>query len=48
MRLTFRATATGPVLVVVTAYQELCPLVQVVTGGKTCLPSTVPKACSSG
>jgi hypothetical protein len=38
MRLTFRATATGPVLAVVTAYKELCPLVQVVTGGKTMPP----------
>jgi hypothetical protein len=34
MRLTFRATATSPALAVVTAYQELCPVVQVVTGGK--------------
>ena len=34
MRLTFRATATGPVLAVVTAYRELCPVVQVVVGGK--------------
>lgn len=34
MRLTFRATPTGPALAVVTAYQQLCPLVQVVTGGK--------------
>jgi hypothetical protein len=34
MRLTFRVAAAGPVLAVVTAYQELCPVVQVVTGGK--------------
>lgn len=34
MRLTFRATATGPALAEVTAYRELCPEVQVVIGGK--------------
>jgi hypothetical protein len=35
MQLTFRATATGPVLAVVTAHQELCPVVSLVIGGKT-------------
>jgi hypothetical protein len=34
MQLTFRATATGPALAVVSAHQELCPLVSVVIGGK--------------
>ena len=33
MRLTFRATATGPALAVVTAHQELCPVVSLVVGG---------------
>jgi hypothetical protein len=35
MQLTFRAAAGGPALAVVTAHQELCPLVSVVIGGKT-------------
>jgi len=38
MRLTFRASAAGPVVAMVTAYQELCPLVQFVTGRKTMPP----------
>jgi hypothetical protein len=37
-RLAFRASAGGRELAVVTAYQELCQLVNVVTGGKT-MPS---------
>jgi hypothetical protein len=35
MQLTFRATAAGPALAVVTAHQELCQLISVVIGGKT-------------
>jgi hypothetical protein len=38
MRLTFRASAGSRELAVVTAYEELCQLVGVVTGGKT-MPS---------
>ena len=34
MQLTFRATAGGPALAVVTAYQELCPLVHVTVRGE--------------
>jgi hypothetical protein len=38
MQLTFRASATGPALAVVTAYQELCPEVSLVIGGKQMPP----------
>ena len=34
MQLTFRATAGGPALAVVTAHQQLCPEVSLVIGGK--------------
>ncbi len=38
MQLTFRASAAGPALAVVTAYQELCPEVSLVIGGKQMPP----------
>jgi hypothetical protein len=38
MQLTFRASAAGPALAVVTAHQELCPVVSLVIGGRQMPP----------
>ena len=48
MQLTFRASAAGPALAVVTAHQELSPVVSLVIGGRQMPPSTARKRCSAG